>query len=134
MPNTGTLLRAATHGTRSRLEGSPHERDGGSELAEHELCADADDAKPRTLQLAISAPIRPGLARVNGVIDPNDELGARGEEISDEEPRDGHLAAKGHAELTSLSADQSAASDSVRQERCCRAKSSNRAADFEMSD
>jgi len=60
----------------SRLERCSDARDGSSEIAEHELRADADDAKARALQLAIAACIRGLLARVNGAIDLDDELDA----------------------------------------------------------
>ena len=85
-----------------RLERGAYERDGRGEIAEHELCADADDAEACALELAVPASVSALLARVNGTIDLDDELDARRQEIGDEEPRDGHLAAKGHAELASL--------------------------------
>jgi hypothetical protein len=66
------------------------------------VCADADDAKARALQLAITARVRGLRACVNGAIDLDDELDGRRQEIGDEEPSDGHLAAKRHAELASL--------------------------------
>ena len=84
------------------LERGPHDCDGSREIAEHELCADADDTEARALQLAITAGVRALLARVNGAIDLNYELDAWSQKVSDEEPGDGHLAAKGHAELTSI--------------------------------
>jgi len=39
---------------------------GRGEIAEHEPCADADDAEARALQLAIAASVGAGLARVIG--------------------------------------------------------------------
>ena len=72
------------------------------QIADDELCADADDAEARAAQLQITARIRPWLARVNGAIDFNDEPDGRSEEISDEVPCEGHLAAKGNAELASV--------------------------------
>ena len=74
---------------RRPLERGSHERDGSGKLAEHEPSADADDAKARALQLAIATSVRAWLARVNGAIDLDDELDARCQEISDEEPATG---------------------------------------------
>ena len=101
-PGGTASLRLAELVIASRLERRAHERDRGSEIAEHELCADADDAEARALQLAIAASVRALLACVNGAIDLNDELDAWRQEIRDEEARDRHLAAKRNAELTGL--------------------------------
>ncbi len=87
---------------RVRLERSADECEGGFEITEYELCADADDAKARALQLAVAARVRAPLAPVNGTIDFDDEVDARRAEVRDEEPRNGHLPAKRNAELTSL--------------------------------
>jgi len=63
-------------------------------LAEHELCASADDAEAGALPLAIAASISGSLTRMNGASDLDDELHAGREEVRDEESRDRHLAAK----------------------------------------
>jgi len=68
-----TIVSAARFGTSERRA---HERDGSGEIAEPELCADADDAKAGALELAVAARIRELLALVNGVIDLDDELDA----------------------------------------------------------
>jgi len=51
-------LRDTRRGAASRLKRGSHERDGRSEIAEHKLRADADDAEARALQLAITRPRR----------------------------------------------------------------------------
>ena len=84
------------------LERRAHECDCSGEIAEYELCADANDAEARALQLGVAASVRAWLACVNGAIDLDDELDARRQEISDEKPSDGHLAAKRHTEPASL--------------------------------
>jgi hypothetical protein len=64
-------------------------RDGRGEIVEHELCTDADEAKAGALQLAITALIRAWLTREwHRRLD--DELDAGRQEVSDEEPEDGH--------------------------------------------
>jgi hypothetical protein len=75
-----------------------NQRDCGGQIAEHQLCADADDAEARAAELQITAGVRAALARVDGAIDFNDELDGGSEEVSDEaDKRD--LAAKRDAEL-----------------------------------
>jgi hypothetical protein len=99
------VLRRITSGLstlRVALERRSHERDSSAEITEHELRADADDAKARALQLAVAARVRAPLVPVNGTIDFDDEVDARRAEVRDEEPRDWHLTAKRHAELPSL--------------------------------
>ena len=63
-PAGGRALRwhllAPPGGVGCRLERCAHERDGSREIAEHELCADAHDAKARALKLAIAARVRAG--------------------------------------------------------------------------
>jgi len=76
------------------LERRADDRDCSGEIAEHELCADADDSEACALQLAITARVSGLPARMDAAIDFDDELDAGGYEISDEEPEDGHLTAK----------------------------------------
>jgi ABC-type sugar transport system substrate-binding protein len=78
-----------------------NQRDCGGQIAEHQLCADADDAEARAAELQITAGVRAALARVDGAIDFNDELDGGSEEVSDESG-DWHLAAERNAELRSL--------------------------------
>jgi hypothetical protein len=52
--------------SRAPSERRTNERDGGSEIAEHELCADANDAKPGTLPaLEASVPEHSGRSQSN---------------------------------------------------------------------
>jgi len=85
---------------RVHLERSADESERAFEIAEHVLCADADDAEARAPQLAIAASVSGAPTRVNGAIDLDDELHAGREEVSDESPRGRHLPMKGNAELT----------------------------------
>jgi len=117
----------------SRLERRAHERDGSREIAERELRADADDAEACSLKLAIAASVRAALARVNGAIDLDDELDAWRQEVRDEEARDRHLAEKRNAELTSLECGPEPGFGLGETSAMLRAKSSSRAADFELS-
>ena len=82
-----------------RLERRAHDRDCSGEIAEHELRAHADDAEACSLELAIAARISGQPARVNGAIDLDDELDTRRQEISDEAPEGGSLAAERDPEL-----------------------------------
>jgi len=81
-------------GVGARLERFADERDGGAEIAEHELRADADDAEACALQFAIAASVGGLCACVNGTVNLDDELDCRSQEVGDEEPEDGYLAAK----------------------------------------
>ena len=73
----------------SAIRRRTHERDGRSEIAEHELRADADDAEARALQLAIAAGVRAELARVSEAIDLDDELDARARKSAMQSPATG---------------------------------------------
>ena len=76
----------STGGVDAWLKRCTDERDCGAEIAEDELRADANDAEARAQQLAIAASVRSLRACVNGTVDFDDELDARCQEISDEEP------------------------------------------------
>jgi hypothetical protein len=72
------------------------ERDGGAQIAKHELSFHADDTIAKATEFMIAAGICGPATGVVAAIYLNDEPDARSEEVNDEAPTEQHLGTELH--------------------------------------